>query len=135
MGTLKASLTLSTSDVLSSDVQLTCSSSVNADSGSMMRVKLLGTAAGSDAITVYKASDKVDNAYVYIKNMDAERENYIYVYADTTTDDPVIMKIAGGEFAYFPAKSDQVLKAYATKVDTIVEYGVFGLDSSSVKLV
>lgn len=135
MGTLKASLTLSTADVLSSDVQLTCSSSVNADSGSMMRVKLLGTAAGSDAITIYKASDKVDNAYVYIKNMDAERENYIYVYADSASDDPVIMKIAGGEFAYFPAKSDQVLKAYATKVDTIVEYGVFGLDSSSVKLV
>ena len=135
MGTLKASLTLSTADVLSSDVQLTCSSSVNADSGSMMRVKLLGTAAGSDAITIYKASDKVGNAYVYIKNMDAERENYIYVYADSASDDPVIMKIAGGEFAYFPAKSDQVLKAYATKVDTIVEYGVFGLDSSSVKLV
>lgn len=135
MGTLKASLTLSTADVLSSDVQLTCSSSVNADSGSMMRVKLLGTSAGSDAITIYKASDKVDNAYVYIKNMDAERENYIYVYADSASDDPVIMKIAGGEFAYFPAKSDQVLKAYATKVDTIVEYGVFGLDSSSVKLV
>jgi predicted ThiF/HesA family dinucleotide-utilizing enzyme len=135
MGTLKSSLTLSTADVLSSDVQLTCSSSVNADSGSMMRVKLLGTAAGSDAITIYKASDKVDNAYVYIKNMDAERENYIYVYADSASDNPVIMKIAGGEFAYFPAKSDQVLKAYATKVDTIVEYGVFGLDSSSVKLV
>ena len=135
MGTLKTSLTLSTADVLSSDVQLTCSSSVNADSGSMMRVKLLGTAAGSDAITIYKASDKVDNAYVYIKNMDAERENYIYVYADSASDDPVIMKIAGYEFAFFPAKSDQDLKAYATKVDTIVEYGVFGLDSSSVKLV
>lgn len=135
MGTLKSSLTLSSSDVLSSDVSLSTSMSVSADSGSMMRVKLLGTAIGSNAITIYKASDKVDNAYVFIKNMDAVRENYIYVYADTTTDDPVIMKIAGGEFAYFPAKSDQVLKAYATKVDTIVEYGVFGLDSSSVKLV
>lgn len=134
MGTLKSSLTLSSSDVLSSDVSLSTSMSVSADSGSMMRVKLLGTAAGSNAITVYKASDKVDNAYVFIKNMDAERENYIYVYADTTTDDPVIMKIAGGEFAFFPAKDDQVLKAYGTKVDTVVEYGVFGQDSSAVTL-
>lgn len=134
MGSLKATLNLSSSNIMTSNVAINVTSTVSADSGNLIRGKVLGTAAGSDAVTVYKASDKTDNAYVYIKNMDVERENYIYVYADTTTDDPVIMKIAGGEFAYFPAKSDQVLKAYATKVDTIVEYGVFGQDSSSVRL-
>lgn len=134
MGALKATLSLSSSNIMTSNVAINVTSTVSADSGNLIRGKVLGTAAGSDAVTVYKASDKTDNAYVYIKNMDAERENYIYVYADTSSDDPVIMKIAGGEFAYFPAKSDQVLKAYATKVDTIVEYGVFGQDSSSVRL-
>ena len=44
------------------------------------------------------------------------------------------MKIAGGEFAFFPAKSDVSLKAYGTAVDQIIEYGVFGLDSSAVRL-
>lgn len=119
---------------MTSNVNISVTSTVSADSGNMIRGKVLGTAAGSDDITIYKASDKVDNAYVYIKNMDAERENYIYVYADSASDNPVFMKVAGGEFAFFPAKSDQTLRAYGTKVDTIVEYGVFGQDSSAVTL-
>jgi hypothetical protein len=134
MGSLRAVLTLTSSNILSTALSINVQSTVEADSGNVIRGKILGTAAGSSAITVYKASDKVGNAYVYIKNMDPVRENYIYVYADTASDNPVIMKIAGGEFAYFPAKDDQVLKAYGTKVDTIVEYGVFGQDSSAVTL-
>lgn len=134
MGSLRAVLTLTSSNILSTALNINVQSTVEADSGNVIRGKILGTAIGATAVTVYKASDKVGNAYVYIKNMDPVRENYIYVYADTASDNPVIMKIAGGEFAYFPAKDDQVLKAYGTKVDTIVEYGVFGQDSSSVTL-
>jgi hypothetical protein len=134
MGSLRAVLTLASSNILSTALNINVQSTVEADSGNVIRGKILGTAAGSNAVTVYKASDKTDNAYVFIKNMDPERENYIYVYADTSSDDPVIMKIAGGEFAFFPAKSDQVLKAYGTKVDSIIEYGVFGQDSSAVTL-
>tara|TARA_Y100001938_G_C8048510_1_gene410303 strand:- start:412 stop:744 length:333 start_codon:yes stop_codon:yes gene_type:complete len=107
---------------------------INADSGHVQRVKVLGTAAGSDAITVYKASDKLENAYLYIKNMSAEKEKYIFVYADSSSDDPVVMKIGGGEFAFVPAKNDQTMKAYGTDVDQMVEYAVFGLDSSAVTL-
>ena len=134
MGTLRAVLTLASSNILSTALNINVQSTVDADSGNVIRGKILGTAAGSSAVTIYKASDKVGNAYVFIKNMDPEREIYIYVYADTSSDDPVIMKIAGGEFAFFPAKSDQVLKAYGTKIDTVVEYGVFGQDSSAVTL-
>lgn len=134
MGTLRAVLTLASSNILSTALNINVQSTVDADSGNVIRGKILGTAAGSSAVTIYKASDKTGNAYVFIKNMDPERENYIYVYADTSSDDPVIMKIAGGEFAFFPAKSDQVLKAYGTKIDTVVEYGVFGQDSSAVTL-
>ena len=134
MGTLRAVLTLASSNILSTALNINVQSTVDADSGNVIRGKILGTAAGSSAVTIYKASDKVGNAYVFIKNMDPERENYIYVYADPSSDDPVIKKIAGGEFAFFPAKSDQVLKAYGTKIDTVVEYGVFGQDSSAVTL-
>ena len=134
MGSLRAVLTLTSSNILTTNLSISVQATVEADSGNVIRGKILGTSAGSNDVTVYKASDKTDNAYVYIKNMDPQRENYIYVYADSATDDPVFMKIAGGEFAFFPAKSDQTLKAYGTKVDTIVEYGVFGQDSSAVTL-
>ena len=38
------------------------------------------------------------------------------------------------EFAFIPAQQDQTFKAYGTDVDQIVEYAVFGLDSSAVTL-
>lgn len=134
MGTVRASLSLSTSTVMTSSISIGVNMTINADSGHVQRVKILGTAAGSDAITVYKASDKLENAYLYIKNMSSEKEKYIFVYADSSSDDPVVMKIGGGEFAFVPAKNDQTMKAYGTDVDQMVEYAVFGLDSSAVTL-
>jgi hypothetical protein len=107
---------------------------VRADSGSVQRVKVLGTAIGADAATVYKASDKLENAYVYIRNLTQEKEKYVYVYAVTATDNPEIMKLGGGEFALLPVQNDQTLKAYGTDVDQMIEYAVFGLDSSAVTL-
>ena len=134
MGTVRASLSLSTSTVMTSPISIGVNMTINADSGHVQRVKVLGTAAGSDAITVYKASDKLEHAYLYIKNMSSEKEKYIFVYADSSSDDPVVMKIGGGEFAFVPAKNDQTMKAYGTDVDQMVEYAVFGLDSSAVTL-
>lgn len=134
MGTVRASLSLSTSTVMTSPITIGVNMTINADSGNVQRVKVLGTSAGSNAITIYKASDKLENAYLYIKNMSSEKEKYIFVYADSSSDDPVVMKIGGGEFAFIPAKNDQTMKAYATDVDQMVEYAVFGLDSSAVTL-
>ena len=116
---------------MSTALTIGVSMSVLADSGSVQRVKILGTSAASNPITLYKASDKLDNSYLYVKNMASEKERYIYVFADTTTDDPVILKIGGGEFAFLPVKNDQTLKAYGTLVDQIVEFAVFGYDDSS----
>ena len=134
MATIKAVLSLTSSGVLSSPLNVSVTSDVLADSGSLIRGKVLGTVAGSDATVIYKASDKLQAAYVYIRNLEKEKENYIYVYADTASDDPVVLKVAGGEFAFFPAQNDVNLKAYGTRLDQVVEYGVFGLDSSAVRL-
>tara|TARA_R100001440_G_scaffold16880_1_gene28577 strand:+ start:22056 stop:22463 length:408 start_codon:yes stop_codon:yes gene_type:complete len=134
MASVRANLTLASPGVMSSPLNLNVSSAFTADSGSLIRGKVLGVAAGSDATVIYKPSDKLDRAYIYISNLDQEREHFIFVYADTSSDDPVVMKIAGGEFAFFPAKNDISLKAYGTEVDQIIEYGVFGLDSSAVRL-
>lgn len=131
MASVRVALNLSSPSVMSTALTIGVSMSVLADSGSVQRVKILGTSAGSNPITLYKASDKLDNAYLYVKNMASEKERYIYVFADTSSDDPVILKIGGGEFAFLPVKNDQTLKAYGTLVDQIVEFAVFGYDDSS----
>lgn len=132
MGLLNASLSLNSPDILSSVVSVSVGVGVNADSGNITRSKVAATGA-TGAITIYKANDKLDSAYVYVKNMHQEREKFAYVFADTT-EDAVFLKLAGNEFAFMPVKNDVTLKAYVTEVDQIIEYGVFGLDSSSVTL-
>mgnify|MGYP000548409942 CR=1 FL=1 len=134
MATVRATLSLSTTTVMPTPVNIGVNMVVRADSGSVQRVKILGTSAGSNPITVYKASDKLENAYLYIRNLTQEKEKYIYVFADTATDDPEVIKLGGGEFAFLPVQNDQTLKAYGTDVDQMVEYAVFGLDSSAVTL-
>ena len=133
MGLLNASLSLNSPDILSSVVSVSVGVGVNADSGNITRSKVAATST-SGAITIYKANDKLDSAYVYVKNMHQEREKFAYVYVDSATDAPVFLKLAGNEFAFMPVKNDVTLKAYVTEVDQIIEYGVFGLDSSSVTL-
>ena len=133
MGTLRATLALASGDVLTTPVALNVVQAAGADSGYIMRAKVLKTAVHDDALVVYKGNDKLTSAYVYVKNMDPEREKYVYLYNDANSND-VFAKLAGGEFCFVPVAPDQTIKAYATRVDTIVELGVFGLDSSAVTL-
>lgn len=133
MATVRASLSLNSSDVLSSALALTATVSLVADAGSMIRAKVAQTAVNTNALVVYKADDKLTSAYLYVQNLDAEKENFIYVYQDTDNDD-LVAKIGGGEFAFIPVAVNKTFKCYATRVDTMVEYGVFGLDSSAVTL-
>ena len=131
MGTLRARLQLTSDDTFSSSIDLDLLSSINIDGGSINKAKVAAVAAGSSAMVVYKASDKL-SAYLYVKNLDAEKENYVYVYNDANDD--LALKVGGGEFAFMPIPNDQDFKVYGTKVDQLIEYGVLGLDSSSVSL-
>jgi hypothetical protein len=133
MEKVRSTLSLSSSDVLSSNLNLTVGSSIDADSGNLSRAKVLKTAVHNDALVVYKSNDKLEAAYLYVKNLDEEKTKYIYLYQDTDNDD-VFAKIGGGEFAFIPVAIDKTIKVYATRIDTMVEYGVFGLDSSAVTL-
>ena len=133
MGTLRATLALASGDVLTTPVALNVVQAAGADSGYIMRAKVLKTAVHDDALVVYKENDKLTSAYIYVKNMDPEREKYVYLYNDANSND-VFAKLAGGEFCFVPVAPDQTIKDYATRVDTIVELGVFGLDSSAVTL-
>ena len=49
------------------------------------------------------------------------------------TDDTVVAKLAGGEFLFIPVDPTAALFAHGTRVDQIMEFGSFGLDSSDVR--
>lgn len=133
MGSLRALIRLTSSDVLTTAVDLSTSASFEADSGNMGRAKILKTDPDAAALTLYKADDKLVSACLYVKNLESEKENFVYIYNDTDSDG-LVSKLGGGEFCFIPVAVDKTYKAYATKVDSIIEFAVFGLDSSAVTL-
>ena len=58
MARVKASLTINSTDALSTPVSLSLSTTMDVDSGSVIRAKVATTAA-SGAMTVHKANDKL----------------------------------------------------------------------------
>ena len=105
MAIVRASLSLNSADVLTSALALTTVANLTCDSGSLIRAKVKGTATGADDLALYIAND--------------------------TDSDGLVAKIAGGEFAFIPVAVDKKYVVYATKIDSMVEYGVFGNDNSS----
>ena len=134
MATVKATLSLTSADVLTSSLDLSVTVNLLADAGSLVRAKVKGTAADTDDLVIYKANDKLESAYVYIKNLETEKENYIYLRNETESNTALAAKIGGGEFAFIPVAVDKTYECIATRVDTLIEYGVFGLDNSAVSL-
>jgi hypothetical protein len=129
MGNIRVGLSLNSTDVLSSALNLSVAKALVVDSGSLIRTKVLGTAADSNDLCIYIVNQCSDRAYLYIKNMDSQLENYIYIHNDT--DSGLVAKIGGGEFAFIPVAVDKKYEVYGTIVDTLIEYGVFGNDNSA----
>ena len=130
MATVRASLSLNSADVLTSALALTTVANLNCDSGALIRAKVKATDHDNTALRIYAANQCNERAYLYVKNLDTELEQYVYVYNDSDSDG-LVAKIGGGEFAFIPVAVDKAYVVYATKVDTMVEYGVFGNDNSS----
>ena len=129
MANLRVSLNIASTDVLSSALNLSLEKVMSVDSGNLIRAKVKGTAADSNDLAVYVANQCSDRAYLYIKNLETDLENYIYIHNDTDTG--LVAKLGGGEFAFIPINPDKKHEVYATKVDTMIEYGVFGNDNSA----
>ena len=91
-------------------------------------IKITETSKAGTNELIYTADDFAAIAYLYLKNTDTTATDYIYVYDDTSTGDPVILKLAGGDFAFLPLNADETLRAYATTGGTILEYALFGTD-------
>ena len=131
MATVRASFSLASSDVLTSPLNLAVNTSLTVDSGSLIRAKVKATDHDTTALRIYAVNQCSDRAYVYVKNLNPELEQYVYIYNDTDSDG-LVAKIGGGEFAFVPVAVDKAYVVYATKVDTMIEYGVFGNDNSAV---
>ena len=129
MASVRATLSLSSAGVLSSPLSVSVTSNLVVDSGSLIRAKVKGTAADTNDLVVYIANQCSERAYLYIKNLETELESYIYVHNDTDTG--LVAKIGGGQFAFIPLAPDKKHEVYATRVDTMIEYGVFGDDNSA----
>tara|TARA_R100001510_G_C7640740_1_gene198400 strand:- start:1051 stop:1458 length:408 start_codon:yes stop_codon:yes gene_type:complete len=129
MATIRAALSLNSNGVLTSPLSLSVNASLVVDSGSLIRAKVKGVAADTNDLAIYIANQCSERAYVYIKNLETELENYIYIHNDTDTG--LVAKIGGGEFAFIPVSPDKKYEVYGTRVDQMIEYGVFGNDDSS----
>ena len=131
MGSVKASLSISTADVLSAPIAISLSSSLSADSGFVKRVKVAATTVGTNGEVIYKAGDKTGSAYLYVRNLQASDTDVVTVYEATNND--TVLKIKGGEFAFLPIDTASTFHATVSTQDDIIEYGVFGSDSSAVR--
>ncbi len=131
MATVRASLSLNSADVLTSALALTTAANLTCDSGALIRAKVKAVDHDATALRIYAANQCNDRAYMYVKNLDSELEQYVYIYNDTDSD-ALVAKIGGGEFAFIPVAVDKAYVVFATKVDTMVEYGIFGNDNSTV---
>ena len=131
MATTTAALTLTSKDLLTDELSLSTTSTLYNGpdfSTGLSRMKVTATSTGSSATTIYTADDFAAIAYLYVKNTDTTSTDYIYVYDDTTSGDPVILKLAGGDWAYMPLIADKTLRAYATTNPTTIEFMVIGTD-------
>ena len=138
MATTTATLTLNSSDLLTDELSLSVTTTLTQtttstgveDTTGLTRKKITSTAKGtaSGQITLYTADDFAAIGYLYIKNLETAVGNRIYVYDDTSTNDPIQFQLDAGDFAFIPMHGDKTYKAYATANPSSIEFMVMGKD-------
>ena len=132
MATTIAQLTLTSTDLLSDTLALSTVASISAaHTNGLARKTITGTSKGaSGEATIYTADDFAAPAQIYIKNTADYHasNNVIQVYDDTTSGDPVILKLHGGAFAFMPTIADKTLKAFSSTSGNIIEFMIIGTD-------
>ena len=132
MATVTPKLTLTSTDLLSQNLNLNVSTSITASATTgLARNSITSTAKGtaSGQVTLHTAADFTAPAYLYVKNTDSTASDHIIVYDATTSGNPILLKLQGGEFAFMPLNNSIDLKAYAVTSGTIVEFMVFGTEA------
>jgi len=139
MATTTATLTLSSTDLLSDELALVTSCTLTKtttstgieDTTGLNRKKITSTAKGtaSGQITLYTADDFAAIPYLYIKNTATTVGHKIYIYDDSTSGDPIQFQLDAGDWAFIPMHGDKTYKAYSPGGnDPTVEFMVIGQD-------
>jgi hypothetical protein len=129
MATVTAGLTLASSagDLTTQVLSLTVSEAITAaHTTGFAKTKVTQTGANTSTEIIYTASDYSGPVYLYLLNTQTTATDYIYVYDDTSTGDPVIAQLGGGNFGLIPLKGDKTLRVYGSAADHVLEYMVFG---------
>ena len=132
MATLTKTITLSaaggTSGLLSDPLSISMSKAVTITGNNTLKKMTVTQAASLQII----AADATKRTLVYIKNNGTAATQDMRVYTDSddggATDKDateLIMEIAHGEFALFPATLDHALLAQTLSADAEVEIGLF----------
>ena len=138
MATTTATLTLSSTDLLSDELDLTTTATLTKtttstgieDTTGLSRKKITSTAkaTASGQVTLYTADDFAAIPYLYIKNVATTAGHRIYIYDDTTSGDPLQFQLDAGDWAFIPMHGDKTYKAYASNDPTTIEFMVMGQD-------
>jgi len=133
MATTIAQLTLTSTDLLSDDLELSTVASITAShTGGLSRSAITSTAIGtaSGQVTVDTADDFAAPNFIYIKNTADYHASNNVVYGYWSGDpDGAILQLHGGQFAYMPTSGDFTLKLYTSTSGTVVEYMVIGTNA------
>jgi len=124
MGTLKAKISLSSTDISSDAIDFSVENSLTIANGGVIRTKVAGNNLATSEVLLAAASYSYPT-YVYIKNTDSTATDYVHVVLDSIGESSIQLK--GGEWTWLPWRGIQDIKVYTANADdaTIVEYGVF----------
>jgi len=123
MATVKATLTLTSTDLTSDNLSVTNTQNMTLTQGGITRYSVTGTSAGA-ASTLYTANDQTGPVYLYLKNTDTTAADYVYIFTDDS-DDTNFVKLGGGEAIWLTLNKEATYKCYVQTAETIIEYGVF----------
>ena len=139
MPTTTATITLSSTDLLSDELALsttatltktTTSTGIEHTTGlSRKVVKSTAKATASGQVTLYTADDFAAIGYLYVKNTATTVGHRIYIYDDSSTNDPIQFQLDAGDWGFIPMHGDKTYKAYSPGGnDPTVEWMVMGQD-------
>ena len=138
MATTTATITLSSTDLLTDELALSTTATLTQTGTAtgiehttgLSRKKVTSTAkaTASGQVTLYTADDFAAIPYLYIKNTATTAGHKIYVYDDTTSGDPLQFQLDAGDWGFIPMNGDKTYKAYATTNPTSIEFMVIGKD-------
>jgi len=139
MATTTATITLSSTDLLSDELALSTTATLTKTGTAtgvehttgLARAVVKSTAKGtaSGQVTLYTADDFAAIPYLYIKNTATTAGHKIYIYDDSTSGDPIQFQLDAGDWAFIPMHGDKTYKAYSPGGnDPTVEFMVIGAD-------